>query len=92
MIIDNKKAFGLTLALFLAMGSMQKTHAMDIGKDVAPRAEKKCKGHSVKWAYELAQYQSSESENDRDLNENPGIVDHKSEEPNPHAHDMTYKQ
>lgn len=88
-MIDNKKAFSLTLALFLAMGSMQKTHAMDIGKDVAPRAEKKCKGgHSVKWAYELEQYQSSGSENDKDPNENPSIVGHKSEEPNPLAHDM----
>ena len=47
----------MTLALFLATGSMQKTHAMDKGEEIARRAEQELRENSKKWAWEVAKEQ-----------------------------------
>lgn len=60
-----------TLALFLAVGSMQKTHAMDKGENIASRAES-YRSEDI-WAYYSEKYQDGKNKADKDPEENPYV-------------------
>ena len=79
----------MTLALFLAIGFMQKTYAMDKGEEIASRAES-YRGSDM-WARYAEKYQDGKSEADRDPKGNPYIFRENSWKCNLFVHDMLYR-
>lgn len=79
----------MTLALFLAIGFVQKTHAMDKGEEIASRAES-YRGSDM-WARYAEKYQDGKSEADRDPKGNPYIFRKNGWKCNLFVHDMLYR-